>query len=124
MQDLLPGFAAQEAQSRAVAQSLDRRQRVADHLHSLAICWPQWDGPKVGGRCEVHGCVVHSLTHNALRYHFLAPCIILEISEDRETIIAQVDYRPGSTCEHHNGERLRLDITDVWAPVSILHNHR
>jgi hypothetical protein len=28
-----------------------------------------------------------------------------------------VEYDIGSNCEHYNGERLKLHILDIWAPV-------
>ena len=51
----------------------------------------------------------------------MAPCRIESVSPDRLTVIAVVDYdRPGWCCDRYNGERLRLDITEVWPPVRML----
>ena len=89
----------------------------------MKMCWPEWDGPAANGSgtsrfCEVHACCVHSLTHGDTRYHYMAPCRIESVSPDGLTVIAVVEYdRPGWTQDRYNGERLRLDITEVWPPV-------
>lgn len=104
-----------------IFDELDRTQhaeRIAYHLKSLRLCWPEWDGPKVGGRCEVDSCVVHSITHNERRYHYMAPCVLLK--EDGEYWTACVDYADGWCKDTYNGELLRLHITEIWAPVHIL----
>lgn len=104
-----------------IFDELDRTylaERIEYHLQSMRVCWPEWDGPKVGGRCEVHSGVVHSLTHNETRYHYMAPCVLL--ANDGEYWTARVDYDHGWCKEAYNGELLRLHITDIWAPVGVL----
>ncbi len=101
----------------------------------MSCCWSEWHGPRVEesvhGRCSVHTCIAYNLTHGENRYHYMAPCRIESISEDGNTIIAVVDYpTEGVThagiiacARNYNGERLRLDITEVWAPVADLIDH-
>jgi hypothetical protein len=105
-------------------QQNQSRLRIKQHLDSMRCCWPDWEGPRVEdsvhGRCSVHTCICHSITHNDTRYHYMAPCIIESISEDGNTIIAVVNYEPDSHCADMNGERLRLDITEVWPPTDEL----
>lgn len=128
---LFPAFAQAEADETRARQTDERVRRVAEHRESMKVCWPEWSGPVAGGSgaggsgasgfCEVHTCGVHSLTHGSSRYHYMAPCRIESVSPDGLTIIAVVDYdRPGWCKDRYNGERLRLDITEVWPPVWLL----
>lgn len=114
-----------DAQVRAANARIFRREQVAAHRRSLQVCWPEWT-PEVGGRCEPCGAIVHNLTHGMPRYHAGAPCKIIECLPDQETFIVEIDYPPGTVahCFAKNGERLRLDITELWAPVGILHPAR
>jgi hypothetical protein len=103
-----------------------RKDRVRSHIQSMRCCWPEWEGPRVEdsvhGLCSVHSCCVHSITHGETRYHYMAPCVIESISEDGETIIAVIQYDESAPehCRDDNGEKLRLDITEVWAPTATL----
>ena len=123
---LFPAFAQAEADHTRQRQADERARRVSEHRVSMKVCWPEWPGPVAGGTgtsgfCEVHTCGVHSLTHGGSRYHYMAPCRIENVSPDGLTIIAVVDYdRPGWCRDRYNGERLRLDITEVWPPVWLL----
>jgi len=119
-------FRESEAADRKAAAERRRKKAVAEHRGSWVTCWPQWQGPEVGGLIEVGRCCVFSITHNDTRYHYCAPCRIREISEDGETFIVEVQYRPDSTCADRNGEMLRLDVLEVWAPVAqlIAERHR
>ena len=55
----------------------------------------------------------------------MAPCRIESVSPDGLTIIASVEYdRPCSCADLYNGERLRLDLTEVWPPVWLLSAQR
>ncbi len=107
---------------------LARKARVLaiqNQRDNLRCCWPEW-APEVGGRCEVGGVICFSITHNDQRYHYGAPCRIIEISPDCETFVVEVDYPEGAGawCFGMNGERLRLDITEIWAPTVLLHSLR
>ena len=123
---LFPAFARAEADETRARQTDERVRRVAEHRESMKVCWPEWSGPAAGGSgasgfCEVHTCGVHSLTHGGSRYHYMAPCRIESVSPDGQTIIVVVEYdRPGWAQDRYNGERLRLDITEVWPPVWLL----
>jgi hypothetical protein len=89
---------------------------VADHIKMMRLCWPEWDGPKVGGRCQVHSILAWSVTQNAERYHYMAPCEI--IGEESGEWLGRIDYPENSRCAAiYNKEILRLPITNIWPPV-------
>ena len=123
---LFPAFAQAEAQQSEWRYADERVRQIADHRASMKVCWPEWRGPAAGGGgtsgfCEVNSCVVHNLTYGDTRYHYMAPCRIESVSTDGLTVIAVVEYDRPSWCrERYNGERLRLDITEVWPPVWLL----
>ncbi len=121
-----PAFLVEKEECAAKGKLEDRKTAIAYHRRILACCWPEWT-PAVGGRCGVGLPLVHSLTHNQRRYHYMAPCLIREIRDDGETFIVEVAYPPGTAndCDkRYNGEMLRLDITEIWAPVSELNEAR
>ncbi len=124
--DLFPAFAAVEAEENQQRRLAERERRLQEHRISMAVCWPEWTGPVAGGPgasafCEVDGLDAFGLTHGERRYHYMAPCRIESVSPDGLTIIAVVDYdRPCPCADLYNGERLRLDITEVWPPVWLL----
>lgn len=92
---------------------------VAHHIKMMRSCWPEWDGPKVGCRCQVAGCFAWSITHNSLQYRSAAPCKL--IAEESGEWIACIDYPETSWCaKKYNGEILRLPITNIWPPVQQL----
>ena len=117
-----------------------RKASVARPLHgsgtspSTASTWPfvgqsgadRWQtGPGTSGFCEVNTPDAFSLTHGERRYQYMAPCRIESVSPDGLTIIALVEYdRPCSCADLYNGERLRLDLTEVWPPVWLLSAQR
>ena len=123
---LFPAFARAEADESRAQQANERERQIAQHRETMKACWPEWSGPVAGGDgasgfCEVHACCVHNLTDGRTRYHYMAPCRIKSVSLDGLTLIVVVDYhRPGWAQERYNGERLRLDITEVWPPVWLL----
>ncbi len=92
---------------------------VEHHKNSMRLCWPEWDGPKAGGRCEVHDILAWSVTHGRALFRYMAPCEILG-QEDGEWL-ARIDYPEGTPCAAlYNGEILRLPITNIWPPVQQL----
>lgn len=92
---------------------------VAHHIKMMRSCWPEWDGPKVGGRCEVHDVLAWSVTHGRNLYHYMAPCELM--AEKAGEWIARIDYPETSWCaKKYNGEILRLPITNIWPPVQLL----
>lgn len=127
--DLFPAFARAEAQEGERRRAVERERRLREHRESMKCCWPEWDGPVANGHgtsafCEVGDLLAYSLTHGQRRYHYTAPCRIESVSADGLTIIGVVEYSASSPCSHHNGERLRLDITEVWPPVFLLSEQR
>ena len=121
-----PIFVAEKTAKAAATERIVRLAAIAAHLRSLDCCWPEWTAV-LGGRCQVGYTIVHSITHNERRYHYMALCIIREIRDGGETFIVEVDYPPGAGCDcdkRYNGEMLRLDITEIWAPVRELNEAR
>lgn len=102
-----------------------RADQVRRHRESMACCWEEWtlgEGEH-GDRVEVHSVFAFNVTQQAERYHYMAPCRVVE-TVDSETLLVVIDYNPGSPCEHMNGDTLRLDILDVWPPVARLISDR
>lgn len=107
------------------AETKARNERDHHNLHSCRTCWPDWEGPKVydglpgwegiDGWCSVGQCCVHSVTHNDTRYHYCAPCKILEVHP--EFLKVEVCYDDDSHCVHYNGEILLLELWEMWPPV-------
>ncbi len=121
MTDLLP-FIKQMDTEAAQQRQADQLQA---HVESMRCCWPEWEGPRVEdsvhGHCQVHSLTAHSLKYGDRRYHYMAHCRIESISKDGQTIIAIVGYpedRPDLA--HLNGDRLQLDLSEVWPPVHLL----
>jgi hypothetical protein len=119
----LPGIAEHVAAERAE----ERKRQWADierrHMESIRLCWPEWDGPKVGARCQVHQPVAFNITHGQKMYHAGAPCVLE--AQDGDYWIARIEYAEGSQCAKlYNGQRLRLGIYDIWPPVYELREAR
>ena len=123
---LFPAFVVAEAEQSQQKRLAARERQIAEHCASMKCCWPEWHGPVANGSglsgfCEVHSLIAHSLTHGARRYHYTAPCRVESVSADGLTVIAVVAYpEPGPCRDFYNGERLRLDITEVWPPCRLL----
>ena len=128
--ELFPAFVQAEAREGQQRRAAERERRLAQHREHLALCWSDWQGPVANGAgtsgfCEVNTLDAFSLTHGERRYHYMAPCRIESVSPDGLTIIAVVEYqRPCPCADLYNGERLRLDLTEVWPPVSLLSAQR
>lgn len=102
-----------------------RRQADKDRTRtSWKVCWPEWEGPKLGGWIEVGMPCVFNLTHGNIAYHYMAPCIIREIRDGGDTFIVEIQYASGHCAKLYNGQMLRLDVTEVWAPVCKLLDKR
>jgi hypothetical protein len=128
----------------------ERRQRVADHIESMACCWEEWDGNqgiKVGTRIELGSCSATLAEDRAYPwkigvgenntgkagtsvYCYMAPAKVVEVV-DTETFIAEIQYPTGTDSEENrvsvewmNGTKLRLDILEVWPPVQDLIRER
>lgn len=111
-------FDQQEAELEVQDAIDDRLAEIERHRKSWACCWPEWEGPRVGGWCCVGSCVVFNITNDEISYHYCAPCRIIEISDDGETFVVEIEYQSDCHCAPiYNGQRLRLDVLEVWAPV-------
>lgn len=128
--DLFPAFAQAEVEAGQRRCAAARERHLAEHREHLASCWPEWRGPVANGSdtsgfCEVNTLDAFSLTHGERRYHYMAPCRIESVSTDGLTILAVIEYqRPCPCADLYNGERLRLDLTEVWPPVWLLSARR
>ena len=128
--ELFPSFAQAEVEEGRRHRAAARARQLAEHREHLALCWPEWrgpvaNGPGASGFCEVNTLDAFSLTHGERRYHYMAPCRIESVSADGLTIMAVVEYqRPCPCADLYNGERLRLDLTEVWPPVWLLSERR
>lgn len=112
----LPGIAEHLAAEKESRLQRWEREQDEENLRSMRACWPEWDGPKVGMRCEVRSTVVHDLTDNDLAYHYCAPVVLEE--HDGEYWIARVDYDKDCwAAKVYNGRKLRLRMSDIWPPV-------
>lgn len=124
--DLFPAFARAEAKEDQQRQIAVRQRQIEEHCNSMKFCWPEWtgpvaNGPGASGFCEVHSLTAYSLTHGEGRYHYMAACRIESVSTDGLTVVVVVEYDESVWCrDRYNGERLRLDITDVWPPCRLL----
>ena len=128
--ELFPAFAQAEVEEGQRQRVTARASHLAGHREHLAVCWPEWrgpvaNGPGTSGFCEVNTLDAFSLTHGERRYHYMAPCRIESVSPDGLTIMAIIEYqRPCPCADLYNGERLRLDLTEVWPPVWLLSARR
>lgn len=108
----------------AIEQEERTRRRIADHMRSLRISWPEWNGPEVGMDASVNECIVFSLTKGREGYYYMAP--IRLVGRDGDAFIAEINYGKEAPrhCREQNDERLRLEIWQVWAPWSELLRRR
>lgn len=116
----------QEKEEQAKAEITNRKKQIAEHRRMMKLCWPNWNGPKIDsesadGYISVGTCIVYSITHGQKNYHAGAPCRVIGIEDDGETIIAEIEYKAGCICQHYNGELLRLDILEIWPPTHLFH---
>lgn len=88
------------------------------------MCWPEWDGPKVGGHCQVHYITAMHLDDGQEYYHTGERVLLLEhradgcwigkIDHDEETLEKAPWMADG------NGTMLVLPITNIWPPTNDL----
>jgi hypothetical protein len=115
------GF-VEEMEDQAAAENL--AQLREQNEKSMRCCWPEWEGPKVEdsihGLCSVGQCCVFSETHNSTRYHYCAPCRIIEVTDTHVRAVINYPDSAPPHCVEMNGEILRLDRWQVWPPVDEL----
>jgi len=88
---------------------------AAERRHLWKLCW-DWEGPQVGGRCQVDSVTARNETHGGIRFHYMAPCEI--IAQDGDEYLCRIDYAPDCHCaDIYNGQILRLGILEIWPPV-------
>ncbi len=102
----------QEAEAKRVA-------RIALHIETRRICWPEWPGPAVGELCEVSECVVKREDGGVI-YAYMEQVRLLEHRSDGRWLgvieMGEVWGKPWPK----DGTRLLLDETDVWPPTRLL----
>ena len=101
-----------------------RQKSIAAQRCRWAHCWPEWEGPILNGDCQVEAFAVWSVTHRRNAVYYCALVRILEISNDGLLFDVEINYAEDSICRWMNGERLRLDLTDIWPPVDRLYAAR
>ncbi len=78
-------------------------------------CW-DWDGPVVGGYCEINTPIVRKENGETL-YCYMEQCRVLEIRADGK-VLAEIamDDQDGKPWPK-NGTRLLLTRDDIWPPT-------
>lgn len=87
---------------------------IEEHRYLWKICW-NWDGPTVGGYCEVHTPIVRTTEGNSL-YCYMERCRLIE--NKGSEWIAEIDMPDfqGESWEK-NGTQIILGILDIWPPI-------
>lgn len=125
-QPLLPWFVADEAKQQQNKFASEGSKQFKEHLRTMRMCWPEWNGPRlsdgIDGRISVHNSCVQSETHGETRYHYMAPCKIIEIGPRFSWLRVAVDYDDDAPehCRDDNGEILHLDFDEIWPPTEEL----
>lgn len=95
----------------------------ADQIKAWKDCW-NWDGPKVGGSCEINSCGGTELEGGGTTYAYMENCTILEELPDNRWLcciaMGLVDGKPW----RKNGTRVILGIRDIWPPTRIIREKR
>lgn len=100
-----------------------RRTPEEEQRHSWAVCWPEWEGPRVGGYCEVDE-ICATKEEGGQIYCYTELCRLLEERPDGSWLavieMGEVHGKPWDK----DGTRLILPITNIWPPVRILREFR
>ena len=100
------------------ADEADRR-RLEAHRQQLRACWPEWEGPRVGGLCEVAQPVVRT-EDGQTTYAYSEQCRLIERRPDGTWLavieMGEVHGKPW----WKDGTRLILEEVEIWAPVQQL----
>lgn len=87
------------------------------------ICW-DWDGPEVGGFCEVGSICGELADGSGTLYCYMEQCRVLEALPDGrwlvEIAMGEVWGKPWSK----DGTRLVLAEDEIWAPTRMLRKER
>jgi hypothetical protein len=100
-------------------QEADRQEQRADWKK----CWPEWEGPTVGGWIEADDMDCLNLTTGRRECHYGTPCIVREISADGNTFLVEIKWDQADVKADEaprQGQFLSLDVTQVWVPVQKL----
>ncbi len=99
------------------------RDRIAEHIRSWEVCWPEWDGPRVGGYCEVH-TIGAQIEGGGYTYCYMELCRLLQERPDGSwlAVIEMGEIRGEPWIK--DGTRLILPIDSIWPPVRLLRQAR
>ena len=100
-------------------QEKEKAKRYVEQKRMWQLCW-QWDGPKIGEPLEVDSVCAKNIKGETA-FYYCAPCIAEKEIEPGKWI-ARIEYSDDAPehCQEMNGEKLVLEITDIWAPVNYL----
>lgn len=108
-----------EQEARAAARLDTAHRHFVRHCESRRICWPEWEGPTVGGLCEVANCIAQKEDGSSL-YAYMEQCRLIERRPDGTWLavieMGEVWGKPWSK----DGTRLVLEETDIWPPTKRL----
>ncbi|APG24091.1 hypothetical protein [Syntrophotalea acetylenica] len=98
----------------------DKGSAIARHKHLWRVCWG-WDGPAVGGYCEVNQLCADLATPAAggpsCIYAYMERCKILQQLDDDhwlcEIAMGIVHGQPWDK----DGTRVILDTLNIWPPT-------
>lgn len=104
------GFEADE-------QAKKKREAIEQHKHLWRICW-DWDGPEVGGYCEVHNITAQLETPaedgRTSIYAYMERCRILEqLDDDHWLCVIDMGIVHGKPWPD-DGTRVILDTLNIW----------
>jgi hypothetical protein len=97
-----------------------RKRRGQVQIEKWQMCWG-WEGPKVGGFCQVDTCSV-PMAGGGETYAYGDRCVLLEELPDGRWLaeirawVRSPDQKP----YWKNGTRLILGIEDIWPPTDDL----
>lgn len=115
-------FTAQEAAEKA-RKAIEAQERQEQFQRD---CWRGfwgWDGPTVGGLCDVNTPIVETAEGDRL-YCYMEQCRLIEQRADgrwlAEIEMGEVHGKPW----WKDGRRVLLGVCDIWPPVRVLRAER
>jgi hypothetical protein len=120
--------ASQQGEQLSLFSQLDIDEQLAEHRASWRYCW-DWDGPTVGGFCQVNQCIaklyepIHDPKHRDVQftiYAYMERCRLLKQLESGEWLaVIEMGIVHGKPW-HKDGTLVVLDDLNIWPPVQDL----
>lgn len=90
------------------------------------LCWPEWEGPRVGGFGEFHyrGDFLEEDGSRARGWWYCLQFRFLEHRPDGMWLVVIENFDRDGKPWHENGRRLVIDSWAIWAPVKLLSKAR